>query len=166
MIKKISSILLFFVLTETFVFAYGWGSVGHRIILRLAQNELTGLTPDWIQYLVPWDWNGNLSAMAVWADEILYPNTNSTDFDNWQWSRPLHYINIPDWSCNYLIERDCINDFCIDGAIRNYTKRLENEFDDIQHQEALYFLIHFVGDIHQPLHTGFKSDFGGNNIRG
>jgi len=161
-----SSIFLFVILSGTFVFVHGWGTVGHRIIARLAQSELTEITQDWIQTLIPWHLNGNLSAMAAWADLILYNDTNSNGSDNWQWSRPLHYINTPDWSCTYLVERDCINDICVDGAIRNYTKRLESELDDIQHQEALYFLIHFVGDIHQPLHTGFQNDFGGNNVRG
>jgi hypothetical protein len=150
-----------------FVQVNGWGSSGHRITARLAQSELTGPASDWVRYLVPWHWNGTLSAMASWADDILYPNTNPTGFDNWQWSRPLHFINTPDWSCNYIFERDCINDSCVDGAIRNYTKRLESsKLDDIQHQEALYFLIHYVGDIHQPLHTGFTSDLGGNKVRG
>ena len=161
-----SSIWLFLALCEIFVYVHGWGPVGHSIIARLAQSQLTGAAKDRIRYLVPWHWNGNLSAMASWGDDILYPNTNPTGFDNWQWSRPLHYINMPEWSCNYRRERDCINDICVDGAIRNYTERLETDLGDIQHQEALYFLIHFVGDIHQPLHVGFANDYGGNNIRG
>jgi hypothetical protein len=163
---KMSPIWLFFILCEIFVYVNAWGPVGHSIIARLAQSQLIGAAKDRIRYLVPWHWNGNLSAMASWGDDILYPDTNPTGYDNWQWTRPLHYINTPDWSCNYQYERDCIDDICIDGAIRNYTKRLETNLDDIQHREALYFLIHFVGDIHQPLHTGFKSDYGGNIIRG
>ncbi len=161
-----SSTLLLIVLCTTFVHVYGWGADGHHIIAHLAQSQLTGTAPDWIRYLVPWHWNGNLSAMASWADSILYENSNPTGFANWQWSRPLHYINTPDWNCTYLVKRDCIDDVCVDGAVRNYTKRLEIELDDIQHQEALYFLIHYVADIHQPLHTGFKGDVGGNFVRG
>ncbi|CAF4239300.1 unnamed protein product, partial [Rotaria magnacalcarata] len=38
--------------------------------------------------------------------------------------------------------------------------------DDIQRQEALKFIIHFIGDAHQPLHAGFQGDRGGNSIRG
>jgi len=142
-----------------------WGIVGHRIIARLAQSQLTNTTTDWVRSLIPWHWKGNMSSMASWADDIIHSNTNPTGYDNWKWSNPLHYINTPDWACNYHSERDCINDRCIDGAIRNYTKRLETKLDLIQHQEALYFLIHFVGDIHQPLHAGFTSDRGGNSIR-
>jgi hypothetical protein len=161
-----SPILLFVVLCGTFVTAHGWGAVGHSFIARLAQSRLNDAASDWITYLVPWHWHGNLSAMASWSDSILYPDSNPTGFDNWQWTRPLHFINTPDWVCNYDVKRDCVSDVCVDGAIRNYTKRLQTQFDDIQHQEALYFLIHYVGDIHQPLHTGFTSDYGGNNVRG
>ena len=136
--------LFFVLLCGTFIHVHGWGAIGHNIIARLAQSQLTGSASDWVRHLVPWHWNGNLSAMASWADSIIHENSNPTGFDNWQWSRPLHFLNIPDWNCIYQVERDCINDICIDGAIRNYTKRLETQLDDIQHQEALYFLIHYV----------------------
>ena len=160
-------LLLLFFLFEIFIHVYGWGPVGHSMVVRLAQSQLVDSAPEWIRSLTPWHWNGNLSAMASWADDILYGDSNPTGFGNWQWSRPLHYINTPDWTCNYLPERDCINDTCIEGTIKNYTKRLEStELDEIQHKEALYFLIHFVGDLHQPLHIGFLSDYGGNRVQG
>ena len=143
-----------------------WGPVGHSTVARLAQSQLTNSTAHWIQCLIPWHLNGNLSALASWADSILYPDTNPTGYGNWQWSRALHYLNVPDWNCEYRPARDCVNEICVAGAIRNYTKRLETEFDEIQLQEALYFLIHFVGDIHQPFHSGFHGDRGGNNIGG
>ncbi|CAF1060225.1 unnamed protein product [Adineta steineri] len=155
----------FIILCQTFLHVYGWGGIGHSIVVQLAQSQLTGSAPEWIRSLTPWHWNGNLSAMASWADSILYADTNPTGFGNWQWTRPFHYINVPDWNCSYDVNRDCINDVCIDGAIRNYTKRLQSSLDHIQHEEALYFLIHYVGDIHQPMHTGFKSDYGGNSVR-
>ena len=143
-----------------------WGEIGHSIVARLAQDQLTNSTDQWIRTLIPWHWNGNLSALASWADSILYPDTNPTGFANWQWSRGLHYLNIPDQTCVYDESRDCVEEKCIAGAIRNYTRRLEREFDPNQLQEALYFLIHFLGDIHQPLHTSYAGDRGGNRIRG
>lgn len=160
------STLSFVVLCGIFVHVHGWGQVGHSIVARLAQSQLIDPARDWVRDLVPWHWNGNLSSMASWADSILYENSNPTGFANWQWTRPSHYINIPTGECTYQVERDCIDDICVDGAIRNYTKRLESKLDVIQHQEALYFLIHYVGDLHQPLHTAFKDDYGGNRIQG
>lgn len=163
---KTSNLFLLVFFSQVFLNIYGWGPVGHNIVVRLAQSQLTDCAPDWILSLTPWHWNGNLSAMASWADDILYADSNPTGYGNWQWTRPLHYINTPDWSCNYQPERDCINETCVAGAIRNYTRRLEEEYDEIQLKEALYFLIHYLGDIHQPLHIGFSGDRGGNSIRG
>jgi hypothetical protein len=52
-------------------------------------------------------------------------------------------------------------------AIQNYTKRiLDKSLSDLDRGEALMFLVHFVGDIHQPLHTGFTTDQGGNLQKG
>ncbi|CAF3313316.1 unnamed protein product [Rotaria socialis] len=158
--------LLLALFCDTYPHVNGWGRVGHSITVRLAQSQLVDSAPDWIRSLTPWHWNGNLSAMSSWADSILSENNNPTGYANWQWSRILHYVNIPDLSCDYQPERDCINDQCILGAIKNYTRRLVTEHDHIQQEEALYFLIHFLGDIHQPLHTGFRGDRGGNSVVG
>jgi hypothetical protein len=163
---KTSYLLLPLFLFQSFVNVYGWGPVGHSIIVRLAQSQLDDCAVKWIGSLTPWHWNGDLSAMASWADDILYADSNPTGFGNWQWTRPLHYINTPDWNCTYQPERDCIADICVAGAIKNYTQRLETEYDEVQLKEALYFLIHYVGDIHQPLHVGFTTDRGANSIRG
>jgi hypothetical protein len=159
-------VLLCLLLLNGLVLVAGWGAVGHSIVAQLAQSQLNEQASTWVRSLVPWFWNGNLSMMASWADNILYPDTNPHGYPNWQWSRPLHYINTPDWVCGYQADRDCVNETCIAGAIRNYTRRSQTELDEVQQQDALYFLVHYVGDIHQPLHTGFTSDLGANLIRG
>ena len=144
-----------------------WGPIGHSLVARLAQSQLSSSTNNWIYNYIPWNFSGNLSAIASWPDFILYPDTNPIDYINWEWSRELHFINIPDWKCEYIRTRDCLNNRCIEGALNNYSKRLvDNNCDYIQRQEALFFLVHFVGDVHQPLHCGFKGDSGGNNIKG
>ncbi|CAM4754895.1 unnamed protein product [Rotaria magnacalcarata] len=146
---------------------YGWGAIGHRLVARLAQSQLTSEAFDWVKFLVPWYLSGNLTAVAIWADDILYPDTNQFAFPNWQWSRTLHYINTKSWTCNYVPSTDCIDDFCVEGALKNYSRRvIDTNLGDVQHQEALMFLVHFVGDIHQPLHVGFDTDRGGNSVRG
>ncbi|CAF5153751.1 unnamed protein product, partial [Rotaria sp. Silwood1] len=78
-----------------------------------------------------------------------------------------HSAYIPDWSCEYISSRDCLNDRCLEGALKNYSQRLiDNNYDYVQQQQALFFLVHFVGDVHQPLHAGFKGHFGRKNITG
>jgi hypothetical protein len=69
--------------------------------------------------------------------------------------------------------RDCADDFCAAGAIVNYTSQLTpvgvtpkpgSIKSDKLVRESLMFLVHFVGDIHQPLHSARESDRGGNTI--
>lgn len=156
-------LILFFTVEST----VGWGIEGHALVVRLAESQLTSKTSDWVKSLLPWFLSGNLTAAASWADDIIHDNSNHFDYLNWQWSRPLHYIDLPDWVCNYDQERDCKNDACVDGALRNYSQRLiASNSDHQQQQEALMFLIHFAGDVHQPLHVSFEGDLGGNRVKG
>ncbi|CAF5008408.1 unnamed protein product, partial [Rotaria sp. Silwood1] len=146
---------------------FGWGPIGHSLVARLAQSQLDLSTNNWIQNYIPGDLLGNLSAIASWPDIILYPDTNPLDYNKWQWSRELHFINTPDWYCEYISIRDCMNNRCIEGALKNYSQRLiDNNCDYVQQQQALFFLVHFVGDVHQPLHAGFKGDLAGINTTG
>jgi hypothetical protein len=164
MSMSILRIVLFY---QGLVCVCGWGPIGHSLVARLAQSQLNSPTNDWINNYIPWDLSDDLSAIASWPDIILYVNTNPLDYTSWQWSRELHFINIPDWICEYNPTRDCLNNRCIEGALKNYSQRLiDNNSDYVQQQEALFFLVHFLGDIHQPLHSGFKGDFGGNNVKG
>jgi hypothetical protein len=126
-------------LFEIFIHAYGWGPMVHSLTVRLAQSQLSDSALEWIRSLTPWYFDGNLSAMASWPDDMLSLATNRTGYPNWQWSRELHYIDTPDWSCNYQAERDCINDKCVAGAVKNYTKRLATELDEIQQKGSIVF---------------------------
>eukprot|EP00978_Attheya_sp_CCMP212_P025082 scaffold80008_cov47-Attheya_sp.AAC.4 len=81
--------------------------------------------------------------------------------------------------CYFIYERDCVNDFCAAGAISNYTTQISNVLHNTtmsKHQlrgnglsrnrnrVSLMFVTHFVGDIHQPLHSSRSSDKGGNTF--
>ncbi|CAF1176319.1 unnamed protein product [Didymodactylos carnosus] len=145
-----------------------WGTIGHSLVAQIAQTYLTESSSKFVRDLLPWYTAGNLSMLSSWPDTIIYPDTNPVDYLNWQWSPQLHYVNTPDWMCKYDQQRDCQPEQrCIDGSIQNYTSRLADwKQDFVQRQEALKFLVHFVGDAHQPLHAGFTSDRGGNSIKG
>jgi len=140
-----------------------WGPTGHITVATIAQGLLNEHATEAVLKLLP-DNQGQLAQIANWADEVK-------DEPGYEWSKPLHFINTPDWACDYDRSRDCIyedvKDFCVDTAIQNYTKRVQDQslpFD--QQNEALKFLTHFVGDIHQPLHVGFLGDEGGNLLNG
>lgn len=130
-------------------------------VAAVAQGFLSPSATQGIANLLP-ESNGDMSQVASWADSVarnMYP-----------WSPPLHYVNTPDWTCNYDRKRDCsangVQGFCVDGAIQNFTGQLIAGKAPISLNVALKFVIHFIGDIHQPLHCGFNSDEGGNTIVG
>jgi len=87
-----------------------------------------------------------------------------------KWSSPCHYVDMPRGAANYSAS-DC-GKCCVVGAIQNYTKILTKEasnpfmcdFDASAEPCALEFLVHYVGDIHQPLHVGYADDEGGNKV--
>jgi len=134
-----------------------WGSDGHKITAFIAQELLTDAANAKCQSILGETY---LSSVATWADQIKHEQ-------QWKWSGALHFINTPDWACNFDFERDCDDSICVAGAVSNYTKILQSTSADAElKQEALKFLIHFVGDIHQPLHVAFDSDEGGNTEKG
>ena len=95
-----------------------------------------------------------VSLVASWADSVAR--------DEFPWSPPLHFINTPDWDCTYDRTRDCndngVQNVCVDGAIQNFTSQLVAGNAPLTLNVALKFVIHFIGDIHQPLHVGFAGD--------
>jgi len=147
--------LLFTVLCVSHVFA--WGPIGHEVVGSIAQGLLSSGAASQVNDILDGD---ALPDVADWADQVKSKS-------NYAWSAILHYVDTEDWACDYDKDRDCGDDRCVTGAIANYTDRLsDSSLPDAQIQEALKFLVHFVGDVHQPLHTGFKGDEGGNDIRG
>ncbi|KAH9289320.1 hypothetical protein KI387_033437, partial [Taxus chinensis] len=152
------------VMTFVLPTAQCWGKEGHSATCKIAQSLLNKAAADAVQKLLPDYAAGDLASVCSWADEIKF---------KYRWSRPLHYIDTPDLKCNYEYSRDCHNmqgeyGMCVSGAINNYTAQLATygTSSDAKYNltQALLFLSHFMGDIHQPLHVGFTGDEGGNTI--
>ncbi|KAL3510768.1 hypothetical protein ACH5RR_030169 [Cinchona calisaya] len=144
--------------------AHGWGVDGHLTVCRIAQARLSDAAANAVKDLLPASADDDLGSLCSWADEVKF---------HYRWSSALHFIDTPDNLCTYQYTRDCkdengIKDRCVAGAINNYTTQLLSYGNDAPSQynltEALLFLAHFMGDIHQPLHVGFTSDKGGNTI--
>lgn len=75
-----------------------------------------------------------------------------------------HYVNVPTGAEGLDLERDC-PERCVLEGIRTYSAILARDgSNDRTATEALLMLSHFVRDLHQPLHVGFASDRGGNDI--
>ncbi|KAJ8758520.1 hypothetical protein K2173_000241 [Erythroxylum novogranatense] len=141
---------------------HGWGTDGHLTICRIAQSRLSDAAADAVKHLLPEYASNDLGSLCSWADEVRF---------RFHWSAPLHYIDTPDDLCSYLYKRDCkdengVEGRCVAGAVNNYTSQLLTYNSDSGYNltQALLFLSHFMGDIHQPLHVGFTTDRGGNTI--
>lgn len=133
-----------------------WGPIGHATVAALAQSRLSREANAMVTKLL----NGqSMASVASWADDVR-PQPE------WSWSAPLHYLNTPDQKCSYQYTRDCVDGnlkgYCVAGAIANFTSQITA--NDVTADQALKFVIHFVGDIHQPLHCGFDGDEGGNLV--
>jgi hypothetical protein len=128
-----------------------WGSDGHKLTASIAQQFLSSDALSMVNSII----GADLSTVATWADEVKHTAA-------YEWSGILHYVDTPDWECGFTYATDCVDDQCVVGAIANYTKRIVSSGTDGQ-VEALKFLTHFLGDIHQPLHVSFASDKGGND---
>jgi hypothetical protein len=118
-------------------------------------------TQAWAQSILNDTSSSYLANVATWADE--YRSTDEGDF-----SSPFHYIDAednPPESCNVDFERDCGDEGCVVSAIANYTERVQQSgnLSQIQINYALRFLVHFVGDITQPLHDEAFA-LGGNEV--
>lgn len=140
---------------------YAWGSLGHETVAFIAQHYVKNHTQTWAQSILNDTSSSYLASVATWADTFRYTDEGS-------FSAPFHFIdaedNPPD-SCSVDFDRDCGEKGCSVSAIANYTERVQQP-DTLSAQDvsdALRFLVHFLGDITQPLHDE-ALEVGGNDI--
>lgn len=132
-----------------------WGKTGHRTTGAIAEKHLTKKAKRAISKIL----NGrSLAFVANYADDIK----SDPDFRKYG---PWHYVNIDPGEREYSIERaykggDLVQAIrkCKAVLIDENTPKDEKEF-------YLKMLVHFMGDLHQPLHAGRGADKGGNDIQ-
>jgi hypothetical protein len=135
------------------LFLISWGFKGHRAIATIAQKHLTSNTA----YVVSAYLKGEAMAdVATWADENKNPRTAA-------W----HYLNLPiGLSHEEFIRQVSQSDNNIYIAILKTEASLKDKnLSADAKNEALKYLIHLVGDAHQPMHVSRKADKGGNTIQ-
>lgn len=134
--------------------AIAWGPNGHRIVGEIAQKHLDGGAKRAIKKLIGRE---TLAMVSNWPDFIRSDAT-------YNYTHPWHYVTIPDGKCYDDIEKEPKGD--VIEAIGRMIKTLKNKEKSQEEKiQALKFLVHFVGDIHQPLHVGKPGDRGGNDVR-
>ena len=144
---------------------------GHEIVATIAQIHLHPTVLPIICEILnftstnPHEPECHLAPIAAWADKLRY---------KMRWSAQMHYVGAlddhPSQTCAFPGDRGWAGRRSINvlGAIRNTTGLLEGyvnrERDVYAANEALKFLVHFLGDLHMPLHLTGR-DRGGNSIK-
>ena len=131
-----------------------WGQSGHRIVARVAQARLTPKASAEVAKLLQ---GGSLASVSTLADSVRTKRPETG---------PWHYVDIPIWENSYNAERDCKAGLCVIVALNDNLAILGDvRRTNAERGDALRFVVHFMGDMHQPLHTGDRGDKGGNDVK-
>lgn len=155
MLKKIILPLVLIAFCFTLI---SWGVIGHRAIGKIADNHLNTKAKEAVTKLLG---SESLAMVSTYPDEIRpYPQ--------YAYTAPWHYVNLPE-GLNYedfSTQLKSMEKPNIYKAIFNCISDLKNPSKTKEEQVfALKFLVHLVGDLHQPMHTGHSEDSGGNGIK-
>ena len=141
--------------------AFGWSKQGHQLVGSLAEADLSPAARAEVDRLLAGEPDPSLAGVSTWADEIRAEGNELGER-----SSPWHYINFNRAGCEYVPARDCPDGHCVIGAINTQRAILADATQPTQaRRDALKFVVHFVGDAHQPMHAGFRNDRGGNNFQ-
>jgi hypothetical protein len=144
---------------------HAWGPQGHRLVARVATDHLTPTARQNVGWLLG---HQTLADVAVWADQFRDDNRQTG-----YW----HYTDIPPEAKAYDRDRDCPRqpgvaagdradkwrDCAVDRILYNQERLANTSLDRADRAIALKFLVHLVGDLHQPFHA-LSVERGGNGI--
>jgi hypothetical protein len=151
---------LTFIFIALFLFSFSansslrWNATGHRTVGKIAENHLKSSTKRKVEKLL----NGkSLAFVSTFADEIK-SDKRYNDFYTW------HYINMPLDSNYEDSEKNPKGDLATGIA---HCKKIIKDENSSKSDKAFYLklLIHFIGDLHQPMHVGLAEDRGGNDFK-
>lgn len=141
--------------------ALAWGPRGHRLVADIAEAGLTPAARAQVDALLEGEPEPTLAGVANWADQL-----REHDPDLGRRSARWHYVNIAESGCRYDAVRDCPGGDCVVEAIRAQAAILGDTAQSAEaRRQALKFVVHFVGDAHQPMHAGYARDRGGNTVQ-
>ena len=161
--KKIIAFIILAAFTSTQLLA--WGPKGHAIVADIAASRLTPTAKKNLQLLLGAE---SLASIASWADQVRKDHDEAYDW---------HFVDIPQDALGFSEERDCFrpqdkhknadtdHHNCVVDRIKIFAKVLADQnASPAQRLEALKWVVHFVGDLHQPLHA-IDTAHGGNDIK-
>ncbi len=133
--------------------AHAWGTSGHRIVAEIAERHIEPGVRAKITELIE---GRSLPEISNWADDVR-------SYPVWDCAQSFHYVTIEpgaEYPDQGVPEGDVIE------AVVYYADVLADQRADLESRRvALKFLVHLVGDLHQPLHVGRGCDRGGNRIK-
>ncbi|RKS53844.1 S1/P1 nuclease [Gillisia mitskevichiae] len=153
--QLILSVCFLFSISVGFAGDNDWGQTGHRATAEIAQSYLSKDAKKEIAKLL----NGkSLAFVSTFGDEI------KSDSEYRKYG-PWHYVNLPENATKYIVD-DANPDGDLLMGIRKCVEVLKDKSSSKEEKEFyLKMLVHFIGDLHQPLHTGRGEDKGGNDIQ-
>ncbi|HEX7335185.1 MAG TPA: S1/P1 nuclease [Pyrinomonadaceae bacterium] len=181
--KRIRNILLkvvaTFLLLTLPTSAYAWGPTGHRVVAEIAQRHLTPAAQSRVSRLLD---GRTLADVANWPDDLR----SDPRFDKY---KPLHFATVKNGIASYrdsekarcgdvVVAIDAFSAFLRTGSrdalyvVKALSDKSDGtgqgacnpkETEPLSPGQALSFLVHLMGDLHQPLHVG-GTDLGGNQV--
>ncbi len=154
-VKKVFLVVLVFAP----LYSFCWGVTGHRVVAEIAQRHLIIKAKKELKKIIGRE---NLAMWANWPDFIKSDTTGT-----WTAASKWHYVNLPGNLSKeeFMSKLQSLPGENLYTQIKVMTAQLKDKsLSKEKRQIALRFLIHFVGDLHQPLHVGREEDQGGNKI--
>jgi hypothetical protein len=178
--KAVVAVLGFAVLAATPQRALAWGDDGHKTVALIAQHYLTPAAKTKIDAMLAADTDNltshDMASAATWADK--YRDSNNRR-DHYTQTQQWHFVDMEIESGDIatacfgrlplpvgtLASKGDANACVVDKA-KQFPDELGSPGTDPQERLfALKFLLHFVGDMHQPLHSSDNHDRGGNSVK-
>jgi hypothetical protein len=154
---KLNKILVGVITAAMSFQALSWGQTGHRVTGAIAEQYLTPAAQRSISQLLP---NEDLAEASTFADEM---KSNPSEF--WKkTANPWHYVTIP--AGKTYVEVGAPEEGDAFSALTMFAKQVIDPKASLeQKQIALRFIVHIIGDLHQPFHAGNGTDKGGNDVK-
>ena len=153
---------------------HAWGVAGHHVVAMIADARLSPAARDKIRQILL-DGQYSITQISTCADAVRDTGQHHKPWPGEEMcatlagplpgdTGPWHYIDIPVPKFEKSLDQYCPEGNCVVGALKKFTDVLRNSKDEPQRRSALLFLVHFMGDIHQPLHAAERGcDKGGNS---
>lgn len=132
--------------------ALRWGRIGHRLVARLATGRLSDRAKREVRLLLG---DETMASVASWGDQIRAERPETG---------PWHYVNIPVIDSVYRPALHCPDTCIVRAAEAQIAILSDHRQPRAARAEALKWVIHLLGDMHQPLHAGDRGDRGGNDV--